>query len=207
MKGLLLKDGWLTARYCRSYLLFILVFFIVSRFSGDSSFFSVYPVLLAGLLPMTLQSYDEKDRWDIYSGTLPYTRAQLVSAKYTIGLIAVAAVWLLFAAAEAVKQIRTGNFVLETYAATVAMLLPGLIGPTLVMPFIFRFGVEKGRIAHFICIGVLCAAGTVWLTVTDTVAILPVDRGYMLPLLLLAALVLYALSWRLSVVWYQKREF
>lgn len=87
MKGLLLKDFYMTAKYCRSFLLIVVVFLAVSFFGKDNVFFILYPVLISSMIPVTLMSYDEHDKWNVYSLTLPYTRGQLVSAKYLTGLI------------------------------------------------------------------------------------------------------------------------
>ena len=86
MKGLLLKDLYLAAKHCRAFLLVAVVFLGVS-FAGDENiFFIVYPTLITSMIPMTLISYDERDRWTQYSAALPYSRGQLVSSKYLIGL-------------------------------------------------------------------------------------------------------------------------
>ncbi|NMP37237.1 MAG: ABC-2 transporter permease [Clostridiales bacterium] len=101
MKGLLLKDFYMIGKYCRSFVLILTVFLVVSCFGNDNTFFIIYPVLIAGMIPVTLISYDEREKWHIYSETLPYTRAQFVSVKYLIGLLFELTVFLLSAAAQA----------------------------------------------------------------------------------------------------------
>ena len=86
MKGLLLKDFYMAAKYCRAFLLLVIVFLAVSIWGDENVFFVIYPVLIAGMIPVTLYSYDEREKWTLYSGTLPYTRTQFVSSKYLVGL-------------------------------------------------------------------------------------------------------------------------
>ena len=43
MKGLLLKDLYMAAKYCRAFLLIVVVFLAVSFFGDDNIFFVVYP--------------------------------------------------------------------------------------------------------------------------------------------------------------------
>ena len=43
MRGLLLKDLYMMAKYCRAYLLMAVVFVAVSLFSSDNLFFIFYP--------------------------------------------------------------------------------------------------------------------------------------------------------------------
>ena len=81
MKGLLLKDLYMSAKYCRAFIAIVIIFLAVSFWGDGNAFFIIYPVLLAGIIPTSLISYDERHKWDKYSGTLPYSRAQLVSAK------------------------------------------------------------------------------------------------------------------------------
>ena len=93
MKGLLLKDLYMMKSYCRSYLLIAVVFTAVSLIGKDNMFFMFYPCLLCGMIPVNLLAYDERSRFIRYGDTLPYKRAQIVSAKYLIGLLS-QALWL-----------------------------------------------------------------------------------------------------------------
>ena len=70
MKGLLRKDLYMMGKYCRSYLLLVIVFLCVSVFSSDNLFFVFYPSLFSGMIPVSLLAYDERSRWTQYSGTL-----------------------------------------------------------------------------------------------------------------------------------------
>ena len=84
MKGLLLKDWYMMKKYCRYYLFVSIGFIILSMMSSGNMFFIFYPCLLAGMIPVNLLGYDERSRWTEYVGTLPYTKTQIVSAKYLI---------------------------------------------------------------------------------------------------------------------------
>ena len=97
MKGLLLKDLYMAAKYCRSILLVIVVFLSISFLGEDNLIFGFYPCLFCGMIPASLLSYDERSKWNVYCGTLPYTRAQFVSVKYLFGLCAGAVVFILSA--------------------------------------------------------------------------------------------------------------
>ena len=88
MKGLLLKDWYMTKKYCRYYLFLIIGFIILSMMSSGNMFFVFYPCVLCGMIPVNLLGYDERSRFTEYAGTLPYTKTQIVSAKYLIGLFA-----------------------------------------------------------------------------------------------------------------------
>ena len=100
MKGLLLKDFYLSWRYCRAFLVIVAVFLAVSFTGDDNIFFLIYPIMIASVIPMTLVSYDEHDKWTAYSGTLPYTRAQLVSTKYLVGMCFGSVAFLIYHCAD-----------------------------------------------------------------------------------------------------------
>lgn len=205
MKGLLLKEFYLTVKHCRALLLIAVVFLGIS-FAGDENiFFIVYPTLITSMIPMTLISYDERDRWTQYSAVLPYSRGQLVSAKYLIGLLFTIIMALFTILALVLKMVLLSAISLyEIGVIGIVLLVMGLIGPTFLLPFVFRFGVEKGRILYYVMIALICACGAAAATAGNQVQ-LSSQKGQ-LAFVVFAAILLYALSWYLSVRVYQKRE-
>lgn len=202
MKGLLLKDFHVTAKTCKSYLFVILIFLALSFFDNDSLFFILYPPLMVSLVPVTLLSYDERDRWDKYSLTLPCTRAQLVSVKYLTGLAFGGITYILSEAVLAAQFLLAGSFVWGEYLSlSSALLLLGLLGPSILMPFMFKFGSEKGRLAYYFVIALLFAFITIL-----------IGRGFYIYFegfswaVIGAVVLLYLGSWRLSILFYEKRE-
>lgn len=206
MKGLLLKDFYLSWRYCRAFLVIVAVFLAVSFTGDDNIFFLIYPIMIASVIPMTLVSYDEHDKWTAYSGTLPYTRAQLVSTKYLVGMCFGSVAFLISMAATTVRMILGGGFVLEQFALVgTALLVLGCLGPALILPYVFKYGAEKGRMAFYITIGLFTAAATVLAGMGFQIQGL---SSGLWPLAAVAgvSILLYALSWWLSIRFYQKRE-
>ena len=214
MKGLLLKDLYMSEKYCRVFLLIVVVFFGMSLMSGPGFFLLAYPCILMGLIPASLISYDEREKWDVYSGTLPCSRRQLVSCKYLVGLIGELPVICITTVLYALGLFRMGAFDPHAVLGMAAVfLLLGLIGPAATLPFMFRFGAEKGRIAYFAVIILLCgvsaAFGSIQVSGVGenalTAGIVMPQEGVSLFLAVLAVL-LYTVSWGLSIVFYKKRE-
>lgn len=207
MKGLILKDLYMAAKYCRAYALIALVFLGVSVVNGEDMFFLFYPCLLCGMIPVNLLAYDERSKWLQYSATLPYSKAQIVSAKYVIGLMAQLVVLIATGIARSVQMRLSGNsnpaeliLLLET------ILLLSAFASSIAMPFMFRWGVEKGRIAYYVMIGLVCAGAIV---AKDLIAVIPVQNATsvsLAPALCIGAAVLYGLSWLLSIRCFQTRE-
>ena len=122
MKGLLLKDWYMVWKYCKYYFLLGIVFFAFSIVE-DNMFFVFYPCLLCGIIPANLLGYDERSRWMQYSGTLPYTRAQIVSAKYLIGLFAQTAMLFLMGIARGIRMGMNGSFRGNDFLVIMLLLL------------------------------------------------------------------------------------
>lgn len=199
-----MKDWYLICKYCRSLLLISAVFMAASVFIRNSTFFFIYPAVLMGTVPVTLCSVDEREKWTRFGAALPVSREMYVSEKYLVGLLCLAAVL----APELLIQAAAGQGAgaLPDMAATVcaSMLFPA----SLVLPFIFRFGVEKGRIlfgAVLLCLlaGIMALNGSGLLF--PAADALPSDSP--VPLILLCAMgALYALSWLCSTALYRKKE-
>lgn len=207
MKGLLLKDFYMTKKYCKFYLLMIFVFLSVSFFIRDALFWAFYPCMICGMIPANLLSYDEHSRWTQYSEVLPYTKAQLVSGKYIVGLTVQIGVLLFTGIGQAIAMHLDQAFSLDSYFLLMGMLFAvTLISPAICLPFMFKFGVEKGRIAYYVMIGFVCGASVIAAKVFQQGALTKINPNMLLPIVCSIAIVIYALSWYLSIVFYKKRE-
>lgn len=209
LKGLLLKEFYMARKYCRAYLVIAIIFTAASAINDFGLFYVFYPCLLAGMIPSNLLSYDERSKWDVYSGGLPYTKAQLVSGKYLIGLLAQLLMLVLLGVAQAIRMHRDGVFSWDYYLPLLlTMLVFSCVASSVVLPFMFIWGAEKGRIAYFAMFGLAAASITVFAitTVSETNLQAIVRSGVALPLLLLGGIAVYALSWFLSIVFYRNRD-
>ena len=207
MKGLLLKDVYMMAKYCRSYLLIAVVFIAVSFFGSENMFFIFYPCLLCGMISVNLLGYDERSRWLQYSETMPYTRAQIVSGKYIIGLGAQLAMLVITAIAQAIRMKMNDGFLANDYFVMIMLLLiMSMLSSSICLPFIFKLGVEKGRMAYYVMIGIVCGGSVVASTVLRDAMQSEVKPNGVLALVCLIGIAIYALSWYLSIVFYKKRE-
>lgn len=206
MKGLLLKDWYMIKKYMRSYLLLLFIFVAVSFADSNNTFFVYYPCLISGMIPTSLLAYDERSKWDLYAGTLPCTRAQIVSAKYLLGALLLAVV-LITAVVQGFHMAGGDEGEWTGYLMLLQMLLIlGCVTSSITLPFMFKFGVEKGRAAYYVMIGVVCGGSVMASSLFREAMQMGITYGLTLPLLCLAAMGLYALSWYLSIRFYEKRE-
>lgn len=204
MKGLLLKDLYSIWKYCWSYFAMILVFAVVTVFGDKNPIFVYYPCMFIGMLPMNLQSFDEKEKWHIYADTMPCTRAQVVSGKYIVGLITAAVGLAAAAVSQALHMRLAGSFSAEEYVRTLLGVAScSLAFPSLILPFVFKLGPEKGRILYMAIVG---AGIAVFFSLSGIFITPNLPDSHFAALAAAAVLVLYGLSWLLSIRFYQKRE-
>jgi len=207
MKGLLLKDWYMMKQYCRYYLFCIIGFIILSVMSTGNMFFVFYPCLLCGMIPVNLIGYDERSRWMQYSGTLPYTKAQIVSGKYLIGLLAQLAILIAVGVSQAAKMMIAGDFVLDEFTVLMLlMLIVSTLTSSISLPFIFKLGVEKGRTAYYVMIGFVCGASVLASSFFRGQLGIEIKPNLVLAILAAVGIGIYIFSWYLSITFFKKRE-
>lgn len=199
MKGLLLKDIYIAGKNFRSFLMIIAGFLVLSVWSRENLFFVFYPMLLSSALPVSLLSYDEKFRWNVYCDALPCSRAQAVSEKYLICLGCIVLMALLSLITQLISISMGRSDLKELPVIMSALLAMGFICPGLMLPVLFKMGTEKGRLIYYGVVGFFCASGFIVASFDLTSLRLPV---IVLPV---ASLLLFGLSWLLSIRFYKKR--
>ena len=138
-----------------------------------------------------------------YSFALPLSKELQVAEKYLVGLLCAAAAVVIGGLFITVISLRTGTTpdkdALSLLAGSVCAIL--LING-IMLPLYYRFGAEKARMLYmlmFAGMGAALGGGTVLMD-----AVPEPDAAIAIVGVLAAVLVLYALSWRVSVAWYGK---
>lgn len=215
MKGLLLKDFYMTVKYCKSFAVIVAVFLILSLFGDSNLFFVCYPMVIVSMIPISMISYDDREKWDVYCGTLPYTRKQIVQGKYLTGLIWTGAMMLGIGIFQMVRMLVRGEFDLSVLGFILEIVLViGVVTPAFLIPLIYKFGIEKGRILNMAVIIIFCVICTAVMQNEEMVKLAEmagtiagrIPMGLVLAALPVAALGIYWLSCRVSVAIYEKKE-
>ena len=207
MKGLILKDLYMTRKYFRSYLYIMILFLALSYASSENLFVVFYPGLLATMIPVNLLAYDERSHWDIYCGTLPVSRDMVVSAKYLMELMLLGGVYLLTLSVQAVRMVVNGEFFWENFLVLASLIwMVHLFAGSITLPFMFKLGVEKGRMAYYVMIGIICGGAAIsGMAFGDGLqATIPFGLALIIGCVFAAAV--FAASWYLSILFYRKRE-
>lgn len=209
MKGLLLKDWFVIWKQCR-YLLFVpAVFLAVSALSDDSQFFAIFAFLLSAMYPMTVMGLDEQSKWERYALTMPFRRRDLVLSKYLLSFCSLFLYGVLYLLLVLLFKHDPEAMKVSVMLTSVGISI-GILYSALAYPFLFKLGMEKGRIWYLILIVVVFGNGAALAAMLGDELSLNLLLTWMNRLLLilpLAALALFGLSAFLSIKLYESREF
>ena len=206
MKGILYKDFLVLKKQGVIILGCLLLYGIIALFGGDdSSIFSFAVVFLGTMLPVTALAYDEQAKWDKYALSMPVSRTEMVVSKYLLCLIVFAIAEILNLSVELIQ--KKGIIDMDAVLVSLAVLSLGILYVSVMLPLLFRFGVEKGRLmillVVFVPVGIFMLLDWAGVSMpksdTEITALLKI-----LPVVALAALILSVL---VSVAIYQKKEF
>lgn len=206
MKGLLLKDIYQMWKYYKTYYILAIIMEAASVWANENLFLAIYPMVLMCMIPSNMQTVDESGKWELYCGTLPCTRKQVVTGKYLIGPIVVFPVLVLLIVCQSLQMSLAGRFswgdLWDVLLVSLGMIL---LMPSISLPLMFKFGTTKSRMVQFVVLGFFIAIVTVWtLMMNQDAPYLPVFNKGLVTVLVMG--VVYFLSWGLSVRFYEKRD-
>lgn len=209
MIGLILKDFYTLRQYCKT-MLFMLVFFALISLGLDNpaAFFEGFIILMSMMMSVYSFSYDNLAKWDHFGLSLPITRKEVVASKYILSLllclIGAALSFVISTIVLYVKPIE--DFGLTDHLVSIAGIVTVvIIFFSLLLPLIFKFGVEKSRM---LLIAIFAAPTAVVISLDQLGIPLPSDEIILSVLKILPILVavLYFLSYLLSVKIYSSKE-
>lgn len=159
MKGLLFKDLYVLTGQMRFFLILVLIFAILPGYSMSS-----FAIVYAAMLPYTSIAYDERAKWDQLAGMMPYSVRDIVGSKFMLGYLCVGAVALVSLVARLLIPGGDGNPLSLLTMVGVALLMMAVT-----LPFMLRFGVERGRmIFTLIMVAAACGSMTAMQLLNDS---------------------------------------
>lgn len=149
MKGLLLKDLYTLRQMGKIYLISMACLVAWGLVTGNPTMFSSLLLVYGLMLLITTSSYDEAARFNRYALTCPLTPKKLVQAKYLFALIlfvVMVALGVLGGAGMiAVLGTKTDMGYGELLASTFSISCIYMMTAIVILPCIYKFGVEKSR--------------------------------------------------------------
>ncbi len=210
MRGLLKKDFYSTWTYMRLFLILGVAFLGFYHFSDNANiFFISYPCVIISTIAGTLFLYDEREKWDVYTLCMPVSREKAVAEKYAFSLLsmlALVAINLIFGVVSMLIK-QTFDFA-ELLFTSLLVAVISLIPVSIVLPCSYKFGGTKGRMVYLLVLGASCALLPLTTSDNNASAVVISKQSIILTMLavLACAVVLFAVSWLISVAVYKKRE-
>lgn len=210
MKGLLIKEFIMFRKNCIAPIIF-LIFIMFAGIMGQSQMIMFAPIFIS-ILPSSYMTFDETSRWDIYSLIIPAKRSNIVSSKYifTLVLISISIILAALSGFIGLNIDKENEFVWSSFLSLIeALIIVGLIFPMVILPFNFKLGTAKARIATMIFAGFIGGSAAIFANSEElNLALIFSDMSGLVKIIIAATVaMLFLISWGLSILFYNKREF
>lgn len=139
MKGLLLKDLYNIRKQAWWYLSMILLFCLLSVTVQNIAFAGTIGVLVTVSVPLIAIGYEEKDSWQKFVVASGRDIETIVAEKYLLGIICAVTGFVAYAVVYLLSE-RTS---LTDLFVPLFMQITVL---SVMLPTVFKFGVDKGRV-------------------------------------------------------------
>ena len=211
MKGLILKDIYAAGAYKKTLAIFIVIGIAYSFFMKDGgNYLSIMLGIICMMAVYNSFTYDEYYHWDRYAAALPVKRSSIVGAKYILIVFALALCSVFTVVISTVNFIITKNFntFLSMLMSGLGIVLSYAFGMLLSVPLIYKFGIDKMRIASAI-IMVVPMGIFIWFAVLldDVIANDNMKFFLLIGSMALATLIALLASFKVSVSIVNKKEF
>ena len=208
MTSLVLKDLLNLQSYLKTIIVFVVFYTVLSFTMTDVSLVAGMLIILFTMIPISSFSYDQQAKWDVFSQTLPVTRKQIVQGKYIVALLFIVLGFVLSFVITVIATVLKDETLdlMELLIGNGMIALTGLILLAIMIPLIYKFGVEKSRmmlmtIALVPTLGVMLLANLGFTIPSDFNWELV---GYIVPAV---AAISFVLSFMISIRIYSAKDF
>ena len=216
MLGLLEKDFRLLKGQ-KNFFLIILLITVFLSLNSEDNFAVTYLTFIAGFLTISSFGYDDNGNCMPFLLTLPVSRTLYVKSKYVLGFLLTFIGW----AAGMVISMVTALLhkappTVEAVLFQLAWVFLWMIMLSFVLPMLFKFGAEKGRMATLAMMLVFMAIVFVFTKLAETLgmdvdACLEALAGQQIVVLVAGiaaiALIMVLISYSISAKIVQKKEY
>ena len=209
MLGMIKKDIFMIRNNLKTLLLAIIIyFFYTMMFDMDMSF--ILPFMIMMICIYTFNYYDYNN-WHSFATTLPKGKTNIVKSKYitTISLTIIATIISIICSFIISNFKTTVNFS-DAISSISGYLFAIFILVSILFPFLFKYGAEKGRIVMFI-LGMGVVAVFILLKKVINISIptniITFFDSYGLIIFLVLSIIFISISYLISKKIYLKKEF
>ena len=194
MKGLFLKDFYNLRQLLLWYGVMMALFIAAAVISKNLSFMMGFGVFITISTASSSMAYDEKDNWYKFARACGLSPLAIAAEKYLLTLALGALSFALLAVCQAV--IGEIDWMLNAGFFAINLMIGAVVFPVL-----FKFGVEKGRLALIAALVAAIALSVLLMSVSGSIT-----TPLALALFTAACLALFALSMWLSAKKKKKKD-
>ena len=216
MKGLIIKDLCVIKNQMKTLLLVLAFFVIFSIINEDATFILFLIPFYMIMILITTFNYDEFNKWDSYCNSLPLSRKEIVKSKYILFNATSLIVLILGVLASFIIPNFIENTTFESiYASIIGVAFGICLVISLLIPFYYKFGSQKGRIMLFLTVAILALLiGTITsLDVFNNIELMNIinslnnlSLGMFTLLLIIVTIIIMTISYYISVKIYSNKE-
>lgn len=216
MRGLLEKDFRLLKGQ-KNFFLLILVITVLLSLNSEDNFAVTYLTFIAGFLTISSFGYDDNGNCMPFLMTLPVSRKLYVKSKYVLGFLLTFIGWMAGMVISMVTAfLHKAPPTAEAVLFQLAWVFLWMILLSFVLPMLFQFGAEKGRMATLAMMLVFMAIVFVFTKLAETLgmdidACLEALAGQQIVVLVagmaVVALIMVLISYSISAKIVQKKEY
>lgn len=217
MKGLLVKDFKLLGLQKNFLFMMTVIAAGAAVVNEDVMFMLGYMTFVMSIFALSTISYDEFDNGNAFLFTLPVSRKDYVVEKYGFCALLGAGGWGFAVLTALILSLIKGALPVLDVIMPAFMLFPIMLLIQAVMaPFMLKFGGEKGRIAMVGAVGILAiigffvekAAKMLGFDLPGIINNLPmVSMGKLVVIAVIAAVVIFFISMKISISIMEKKQF
>ena len=207
MLGFIKKDLFIIKNNLK-FIGIIFIVYLLMAFTNKMDVTFLLPFLSVVLMISTF-SYDDFNNWNAYAVTLPKGRANIVRAKYVSTLILLVISTIIVTIISILVSLV--NKMPINYSELLLMMSVTMYTTALVLvimyPIIFKFGVEKGRIAIFILIFGIAILGGLFIDYINLSSVVKLLDKYWQIIIPVTGIGLVYLSYLISKRIVMKKEY
>jgi ABC-2 type transport system permease protein len=212
MKGLILKDLFMLKRQGKIMLALFGFYAVYSYATRSSGMIVMMFTVMCVMLPITTLALDEQNKWDRLALSMPVQRRTIVISKYVLGILLNVTATVLAAVKNLIFRPQVnGAGIEEILITSIAVCVATNLLLAIIMPLMFRFGVEKGRLMLMAVFAIPGIIVTLLYRSNIDLSKLPVPDECLLKALVFASpviiLCLLLISMNITVSIYTKKEF
>lgn len=146
MKGLIMNDLFSLRKLLRSVAMVFVFFMVLWGAMGQPASGALMIGVMSVSYMLNLFSYDEFYHWDQYTAILPLSCKKVVLARYASFALTSLAATVMAAVYMLVMRVPLNEFAM----VVIASLCMQTYTAAVIIPFAYKFGVQKGRIFYIL---------------------------------------------------------